>query len=255
MNKNTIAILKGTSGTGKGTRVRQFLEFCKKNYEYIELKIDSYKTKKKNKITGENEIVTINKQKELGIYIREINTLFLGKLTTSNKSGLESWTSLDYFNGIFNSTELVCKMIQELSEKYNLIAEGEPMLLSFRYRPIWMFETYNINKLLIQIYSYPNKEEYLNRIIGRSGKKPNGNGGWSRNNGYLYSKENKHITEQKEINKNQNINCVIEFLNYDESLTKFAESYLKLIDRTDLIVPFNEYSVNTNFKRNVSEIE
>lgn len=169
----SLHILKGGSGAGKGTRVCQLMEY---------LKSAGYNSET---LTKEIE----GKQRAIGKLFPGIGLFVPGKYNISNKSNLTSWNGVDYLHSSFKKAEIVRNMLKEIVEEYNIehmILEGEPMFLSDKYRPQFLDEFYNPDHIEITYYIYDSREQYDERIIGRSGKKA-GDTGWERCQ--QYSKE------------------------------------------------------------------
>lgn len=162
-----IIVIKGTSGTGKGTRVVQFIEWLRTKLEPTEL---SY---------------TIgDKTRPFGLKFEEMKLIFVGQYTVSNKSGLASWTSMDAIHAATGSGDIARDLVKGwLAQGYTLVCEGEPLMLSDKWRPEWMFKNYPIESLSILYFAYPDRYQYDARIRGRSGKEA-GDSGWSRNESY-----------------------------------------------------------------------
>lgn len=169
MNKPSIAVLLGTSGTGKGTRVVQLIKFLQK---------EGFSNR-------DVHFTHNNKKKQLGIEFPELGLLFVGMITTSNKSGLSSWTSMDYIHSTLGGVQGVPELLKPWFDKgYTLVCEGEPLMQSNRWRPEWLNETYGIENFNFQIFTYRgDRDAYNARIIGRSGKEA-GDSGWARESQY-----------------------------------------------------------------------
>ena len=162
-----IIVIKGTSGTGKGTRVVQFIEWLRTKLEPTEL------------------TYTIgDKMRPFGLKFEELKLIFVGQYTVSNKSGLASWTSMDAIHAATGSGDIARDLVKGwLAQGYTLVCEGEPLMLSDKWRPEWMFKNYPIESLALLYFAYPDRYQYDARIRGRSGKEA-GNSGWSRNESY-----------------------------------------------------------------------
>lgn len=162
-----IIVIKGTSGTGKGTRVVQFIEWLRTKMEPTEL----YYT------VGD-------KTRPFGLKFEELKLIFVGQYTVSNKSGLASWTSMDSVHAATGSGDIARDLVKGwLAQGYTLVCEGEPLMLSDKWRPEWMFKNYPIESLALLYFAYPDRYQYDARIRGRSGKEA-GDSGWSRNESY-----------------------------------------------------------------------
>lgn len=162
-----IIVVKGTSATGKGTRVVQFIEWLRTKLEPTEL------------------TYTIgDKTRPFGLKFEELKLIFVGQYTVSNKSGLASWTSMDAIHAATGSGDIARDLVKGwLAQGYTLVCDGEPLMLSDKWRPEWMFKNYPIESLTLLYFAYPDRYQYDARIRGRSGKEA-GNSGWSRNESY-----------------------------------------------------------------------
>lgn len=162
-----IIVVKGPSGVGKGTRVVQFIEWLRTKLEPTELTYT----------IGE-------KTRPFGLKFEELKLIFVGQYTASNKSGLASWTSMDAIHAATGSGDIARDLVKGwLAQGYTLVCEGEPLMLSDKWRPDWMFKNYPIDALSILYFAYPDRYQYDARIRGRSGKEA-GDSGWSRNESY-----------------------------------------------------------------------
>jgi hypothetical protein len=173
---------------------------------------------------------------------------FIGTWTTSNKSGLKSWTSLDYINSITGKTDLTIELTKNTAMGH-VIMEGEPMILSHKYRPKFMAEKYGINQMTFSIFDYKSREEYDKRIIGRSGKVA-GDGGWSRNESYSKQPEKIEL-EFKELSESADYKYSIQKYNYDADFTVFGEMFLNFIGENSLVDEFLLWSETNNTLRSV----
>ncbi len=222
-------LLLGTSGTGKGTRVSQLMSFL----------VDRYNVE---------QIFTMwnGKEKPFGYYFPEIDVFVVGKIVTSHKSGLVSFTSLDTINSMTGKTILTGELIKEQTYGH-VIGEGEALLISHRYRPLYMAEYYGIKDMSFHIFSYPNRIPYDERIMARSGKLA-GEGGWNRNKSYLklYNQVDKEIIE---LGSSYNIEAYD--LNYDADITVFGRHLLMKIGLGKLLQSFSEYSKEYDTKRSL----
>lgn len=167
---NAFVVAKGTSATGKGTRMVQFIEFLKsKEFVFEEVKVDKK-----------------GKRVPVALAFPSLSLCFVGTYTKSNRSGLWSWTSMDYIHSSFGGADGAAKIIEQLRSEYRVIClEGEPMMLSNRWRPENIYHN-GAGSLDLLYFTYPDseREAYDARVIDRSGKAA-GDSGWSRNLGYL----------------------------------------------------------------------
>lgn len=164
-----IVVVRGTSGTGKGTRVVQFIEWLRGSFNPEPI-VYEYN----------------NKPLQCGFWFKEINLVFIGKYTKSNKSNLTSWTSMDFIHSTLKTSELANSLVKYIGLKYKnatIILEGEPMMQSHRWRPSFVHSDLGYNNMAFISFVYETREQYDERIIGRSGKAAKETG-WSRNEQY-----------------------------------------------------------------------
>lgn len=162
-----LIVIKGTSGTGKGTRVVQFIEWLRTKFEP---RLVEY---------GVGE-----KIRPFGLAFDELKLMFVGQYTISNKSGLASWTSMDGIHAAVGSGDIARTFVKDyLSDGYSLVCEGEPLMLSDKWRPQWLMENYPLESLALLYVTYPDRYQYDMRIKGRSGKVA-GDSGWGRDESY-----------------------------------------------------------------------
>ncbi|AUR97886.1 hypothetical protein NVP1244A_184 [Vibrio phage 1.244.A._10N.261.54.C3] len=174
-----IAVLKGTSGVGKGTRVIQLVEYLKTVWKHSTV-----------------HYTFEGKQRQLGVAFHEQKLLFVGRVVTSNKSGLASWTSMDDMHSTVKNVVNIPAILKPWFDKgYTLICEGEPMMQSNRWRPLYLSETFGVSHMFIQYFHYAgDRNAYDVRIVGRSGKEA-GEAGWSREESY----EREHLKVKEEL--------------------------------------------------------
>ncbi|AKJ73623.1 hypothetical protein SP38_21 [Salmonella phage 38] len=105
-----IIVVKGTSGTGKGTRVVQFIEWLRTKLEPTEL------------------TYTIgDKTRPFGLKFEELKLIFVGQYTVSNKSGLASWTSMDAIHAATGSGDIARDLVKGwLAQGYTWCARVNP---------------------------------------------------------------------------------------------------------------------------------
>lgn len=162
----TLTILKGGSGAGKGTRVCQLMEYLKADGNTCET--INYKLDGKTKVVGK--------------FFPAFGLFVPGKYSVSNKSGLTSWNGMDHLHAAFGKAEVVRDILSDLVDELgvqHMILEGEPMFLSDKFRPKFLSEFYKPDVMSFIYFTYTSREEYDERIIGRSGK-PSGDTGWQR---------------------------------------------------------------------------
>lgn len=181
--------IQGTSGTGKGTRTMQLIQYLMTKYSYNRIIVDCQSEGTKEVNVGEPGKANII----LGLYFPDINMLFTGVCNKGNSTAknLVSWTSGDRFTGnntVFYpisktyqiaGTEFLKRVI--LNSGYNTIAEGYPGTCP---DPILLSETLGKDNVYVLLLKYPSKkvdgidglECLRDRCYSRTGKKPKGHG-------------------------------------------------------------------------------
>ncbi|MGL4353177.1 MAG: hypothetical protein ACRCTP_04470 [Aeromonas popoffii] len=231
----TISVLKGPSGTGKGTRVCQLIEFLKQNGE---APVPFFSSFHRNKF---------------GLMFPKHGFLFLGDYVVSNKSSLTSWSSMDMIHSSVKTAELGREVIKEAiaylrhhsqSESLCLVLEGEPMLLSDKFRPEFMAGEYAPDHLVLSYFMYSDRAQYESRIMGRSGK-PGGDSGWSRAGSYQ-SDFTKSVEESKLLDSTQ---CHVTMRQFDDTVWRWGSDLLEIMKRDT--IQFAAWSKNNPMLRSV----
>jgi hypothetical protein len=210
----------GTSGTGKGTRLENFINFLTATYGDPTIL---------RSINPKNGKVLI-----YGIEFPTLDLVVIGRLATSNKTGVVGWSSLDMMNSSTGATDATIDFIKKHCQDKHVIAEGEPMIQSNKYRPNFMKEHYPCERTFHMIFYYPTREVYIDRIIGRSGKAPKGDAGWGRNDSYVNYIDkvtSENFTDMDYASKHH----------YDAPVDLFGSEYLKFLGRHDLVEDFVKY--------------
>lgn len=231
---SSIYAVKGTSATGKGTRVVQLIEFLK--------------TKEKPRYFA---VMKANKAVNVGLYFKETDLFFIGDYVVSNKSKLRSWTSMDMIHSSFGGVDGASEVIKQITKAHptaTVVAEGEPMMLSNRWRPAYLREEMGFEWGRIVYFTYPKDDRapYDARVVGRSGAIAEGMG-WSRNDGYL-----------NEIQKSRDESFglsgfTVAHFNYDAELTVVGEEILESRDLDNLVPEFLEFAKNKPMLREIGK--
>lgn len=165
----SMVVVRGSSGTGKGTRVCQFLTYLQeKGHHWEEVKFEWE-----------------GKERTFGTFFPDLKIMFIGMFTRSNKSNLTSWTSMDYIHALVSKTEKARHLLSSMwtDPQVTFVVEGEPLMASDKWRPLFLQPFHKLKRFLFLTFMYTDREEYDERIVGRSGKVA-GEAGWSRNVGY-----------------------------------------------------------------------
>jgi len=225
-----MSVVRGTSGTGKGTRVCQVLEYLKTKFEPTTLNFEFE-----------------GKTKQYGICFEDLKLIFIGTTTKSNKSGLSSWSSMDYIHSTVKKAENARPIAKSWIEKgYSLVLEGEPMMQSDKFRPLFMQPYFGVARFLMPHYWYQNREQYDERIMGRSGKLA-GDSGWGRNESYKREYE-RTLEELQELELDAT-GCTL--LPHDAPLEGYGASLLAYLGRADLIDEFVRWTAENPMLRSI----
>ena len=255
--KSLICVL-GTSGTGKGTRVRQLLEFLKIKFKYRVVKSEELglrkvikKTKGQRKQDFDSEPVV---GKDVGIlFYSSVGTIFIvGTFVISNKSKLESWNSIDYIHSICGKVELGWEFVKNAIDNFgNVVIEGYPLMNTFRYRPKYLMENVGVDSLMYQFYCYNDINEYYNRILQRSGKLPKGLSAWKDNEQFCERLYGRVVKEASSVD----IPVVVFRDSYDVSVESLGKRMLEFWGLSHLISEFELYSEEVKWLRSVDSVE
>jgi len=260
INSLDVWNLYGASGTGKGTRVSQFLTFLmeKENYAQINISIDSLNSGRKNT------------ELQLGLFFPQSKLLILGKWVKSNTAGrLVSFSSHDY---LFNTLSKVChyQVLYEAIFRACRILQAEILVFegyAAMQRPVHMLrdrvyphlldgEKDNI-KCYAQFYSFPTEREIgyeliANRIKERTGKTIKGRC-WEANKMWAKVASEKSLSEMPKLNPNV---IYTESFSHSAPITAFGEKLCQLEPNLNKYLnEFLDYSKTFNTLRNLNDIE
>lgn len=232
--KSSYCQCVGISGTGKGTRVAQFMEFLRATGHPMEFIKCSFHSHSKTTIAP------------LGVYFPDLNIFILGKWTKSHKSGLVSWTGSDYVNSFMGFDRMV-EIIQVMSDT-NFIQEGYVGMFSHRLHPDALKALTGHTNFLYHCYDYDTKDEMMDRLSARSGENEDvGAATWKecRRSKTFYD----HLLQKKE--EMEGVHLQAEYLKYDAPLVSFGRDYLKFVGHSNYIQDFLDYSDKTTTLRSI----
>lgn len=229
----SFGLIFGSSGTGKGTRVNQFMQFLNTVYTPT-IKMDK-------DING--------KLFPVGLYYKELDLLILGKYVTNKQTNITSWSSMDSLWSKYGGTEPTMEAISKFN--HNVLCEGYANMDTFRVRPVHMNQK-GCETFFYQTYSYGKEgfEDYLGRIIGRSGKEPKGTTAFEKDRS-VEACYKKVITEMESLNKDT---THIYNYKFDKEIYSIGYDYLKFLGLADLAEEFLKYTeTNKHFKKYEAE--
>lgn len=221
----SFGVVLGSSATGKGTRMNQLMQFLNTKYT-PEIFEDTDKDGKKF---------------NLGLLYKELDILILGKYVNNVQTGISSWSSMDSIWSKYGGTEPTVARIKELHN--NVICEGYANMDTFRIRPAHMSSN-GCKNFFYQLFYYDKNgiQDYLNRVIGRSGKEPKGTTAFEKN-GAVLSWEPKIL---KDISEN-NLTGICQKYLFDADIDTIGKEYLKFLGLNDLANEFVEYTKENKF--------
>ena len=228
-----IVVVKGISGSGKSSRVFQFLKYC----ESIGFTLSDFKF-----INHEG------KEKVVGILIDELNLVFIGKIYKTGD--VERWQGYDVMTGAFGKASYFSDFLEEYSQKYSFLVEGAGITQTHRLRPAFL-KGIGFDRIYVQYYNYPieGKVEYYKRIIYRSGEKPKKDVMWDKNVGFI--KDSQLSLEDKKELIEADPNIVVRVNEFDEPMYDFGVQFFSIFGYFDEIEPFKKFVskfdyINTN---------
>lgn len=164
----SIYVVKGISGSGKSSRVFQIIKYL----ESIGCEFENFAF---TNCEG--------KQRDIGVLCKDLGILFLGKKYGADK-GVERWQGYDAVTGAFVKAKYLSEFLEVNKDKYIFFVEGAGITQTNRLRPKFLSDI-GFDNIFVQYYNYENKEDYLNRIIYRSGERPKKDVMWDKNSGFI----------------------------------------------------------------------
>lgn len=216
--KRWIFIAKGISGTGKSSRVLQTLKY----FEFIGCTLKPF--------VIEN---TKGKMVEVGVLVEELDLVYIGKIYETN--GTERWQGYDAMTSSFGSAALFSEFLKNNYKKYSFVVEGAGITLTHRLRPEFLIKEIGYENIMLQYYNYNNRDEYLERIIYRSGEPPRSDAMWVKNKSYIIE-----VTKtQDEIDKG--FNAYLFEDNHLAPISDFGDKMLLLLEMDDFVEDFRKF--------------
>lgn len=156
---NKAFIIRGISGTGKGTRVSNLIEFLR-----------SLDTDNKTVIPIVSKGIKENKPGDivqLGLLHSPLGLFFAGKWVKSNKSGMYSWSSMDGFSGV--KDRVYWSILDHIgSSDLHFVAEGY-FAMKGNYFGSNKLVQYGFQDIYYSHYLFENRQQLIDRCYNRSG--------------------------------------------------------------------------------------
>lgn len=226
---NSITCVKGVSGSGKSTRVFLLLDFFKSQ---------GFTVTDFHYVNGEG------KDKVVGMLVEELNLIFIGKLYQTGK--ITRFQGYDAVTSAFINSAGFSDFLKFISPNYSVIVEGAGVTQTNRLRPKFLFEFCGYDTVFMQYYNYrtDQKEEYIQRIVYRTGEAPKRNTMWDKCIAFEVEAK-KTDDEMKELGDAVD---VVNFYNlYDTEVTDFGVKFLYFIGLDILIEPFQKYCAESTY--------
>lgn len=218
MAENVMRMI-GYSATGKGTRTLALIRYLSEDKKLTPM-VFSIKTKDDMKCNF------------WGLFYKEYNLLIPGNFV-KNFNGMYSWQGLDCIKAHATFNKVVAWYRDLLSNNFNVFCEG-----NLGWHEIYEKDFLNLIKSLkLQLFDYESEEEYVSRIIERSGKACKNTGD--------YKKCNTVKRRLKELDEKHISNVDIKFSSCQEEVWKCASDYMSSIDPEDGKAIEEKYKNNT----------
>lgn len=231
MDSRFIICVKGISGSGKSTRTYLLLKFLR---EVLGCESEEFF------VTNPE-----GKQKLAGIFVKDFDLIFIGKEYTSG--AVTRFQGYDAVTSVFGSSAGFSEFLKANSAKYSFIVEGAGTTQTNRLRPKFLHEFCGFTDIMMQYYNYggiENKQEYLNRIIYRSGKCPEKAMMWDKEESFT-----KEVTfTHKEIKELGDKAFVTVFHNlYDAEPDDLGKKFFGLFTDLKVAKQYTEFVKNSDY--------
>lgn len=225
-----VFLILGCSGSGKSTRMFQFIKY-----------LESFN------VAAENKPLYLRYDaKVVGRIYPLLNMAVIGTEVVSK--GIHKWQGLDSFTGHFGSAEAIMRFIEETSKMYTLVVEGTAVLLSNRYCPKSLYETTTIRDIHGIVYAFDNFQQYQERIMGRSGYVITSEAMWTKNQGFLKYLE-RYPEEIAALGTPTDCSYTVESVRYDSPVHDLGERLLTYFNKPELIPGLKEFSDKEDFSK------
>lgn len=226
-----IVLVKGTSGSGKSTRVYCFLDFL----ESIGLELVPHRW-----------VNSEGKEKEVGVFIPEFNLVVLGKFYENQ--GVRRWQGLDSVTSRFvNSAGLTDFLVDAGLKRMNVLVEGAGTSVSWRLRPMELVATCEFMNILYVRYDYTEEEheEYYSRVVYRSGKPPKGDSMWRKRHGF--GSDFAKSVEEAELLNEAGANVILKDEAWNSPVWDLGCNIFEFFGIPEICGEFREYVNNNDY--------
>jgi len=225
---NSVFIVKGISASGKSSRVFQLYKY----FESLGVPKHDFEYANSN-----------NEKKTVGILFDAINVLFIGAVYKTGD--IERWQGYDSKTSSFVNSQGFSDFIEQTLPNHSILIEGAGVTQSHRLRPRFLYDYCGCKSIFIQYYNYTQqqKDKYLERVMGRSGKYP-GETMWDKAS--AFEKENfMSISEKEDIKDLANV--YVDYQLYDAPIEHFGVEFFKFLGLNDFVPGFIEFVENLNY--------
>lgn len=234
----TLTMLRGHSGTGKGTRMSQILLFLQTKMNSVEVFHEYIGGNKR----GRGSLM----RRSYGTLFPEINTVFLGYWCKSRPGGQTFWQSMDGFvRNTFVKDDCV-EQLTDIFKNFSIVADinktaGTGVGEFMKHENIIR----GFDLVFYHRYYHTSRENYVNRIVGRNG---NDWGGKKKEfAGFVKasSEYKRYLEDINSIKHGDNYKLIDAETDYLE----FGVEYLEFIGKSEWISEFKSWSKNNSTKR------
>ncbi len=225
--------MKGVSGSGKSTRAFFLLKFLEQKcgFETVDFTFTNFE----------------NKEKSIGVLVKELDLVFLGKRYLTN--GFERFQGYDVTTGYFGKSSYLSDYLRDNKDNYNYIVEGAGVTATNRLRPLFLREYCGFTNIMMQYYNYgmDQKDKYLERLVYRSGKEPKIGTMWEKCDGFI-ADHKKSEDEIKALRINEPELNMMAFYNlFDTPAYDFGMKMLAFLDMDEFVMPFLNYCQESTY--------
>lgn len=232
MDGNSIIIVKGTSGSGKSTRVYLLLDFL----QSLGVKLEPFLFKT---IDG--------KEKQVGLYSEDFNMLFVGGFYEYGK--IKRWQGYDNVTGKICGAEGLSYFLKGISDLgIDILIEGSVCCQTNRLKPYDLYHVSGYKNIMYVRYDYSvdGFQDYKDRIYNRAGNINNREDSFDKNNRKFFLDCRKAEKEAEEVNKSGG-NVVVYDRLYNCPVWDLGVNFFRFLGLEFLIDDYKTYCDNSTY--------